>query len=282
MVTREELVAKAEPVREAYAAHGLATHAAAIAFRVLVALVPLALLFVALLGAFGLEDVWHDEVAPALRERLTRPAFEAVDFSVTEIFASSALALILFAAALLLWELCRGVRAVTRALNAIHEVEEGRDWRTLTFVTLGLSVAVGACVIASVLVTVVGGRLGLVSSVLRWPVAVLLLGVAVGLLVRYAPAERPEARWASAGSAVVVGGWLLLSAGFGIWIARIADYTTAAGSLLAFLVLSAYVLAVSAVFLVGVEIDEAARTRTTARRRGRGGRSGRARASTGR
>jgi membrane protein len=280
-MTRQELLAKAAPVREAYGEHGLATHAAAIAFRVLVALVPLVLLSVALLGALGLEDVWHDEIAPALQERLTRPVFEAIDYSVTEIFASPKLTLIVFAAALLLWELFRGVRAVSRALNVIHEVDESRGWRRLGLVTLGLSVGVGACVIASMLVTIVGGRVGVLASIARWPVAVVLLGVAAGLLVRYAPAERPDVRWASLGSAVIVAGWLLLSAGFGVWVAEIASYKSAAGTLLAFLVLTAYALAVSAVFLIGVEIDETARTGTASTRR-RGGRSGRARPSSSR
>lgn len=279
-VTRKELLAKTGPVREAYGAHGLATHAAAIAFRVLVALVPLALLFVALLGALGLEDVWGDGIAPTLQERLTGPVFKAIDFSVTEIFASSAAGLILFAAALLLWELFRGVRAVSRALNQVHGVDEGRDWRRLTLVTLGLSVAVGGCLIGSVLVTVAGGRLGLLASVVRWPIAFLLLGAAVALLLRYAPAEHPEPRWASLGSAVIVCGWLLLSAGFGIWVGKIASYKSAVGSLLAFLVLTAYVLAASATFLIGVEIDETARTGAAPTRRRRGGRNARGRAST--
>ena len=45
-------------------------YAAAIAFRVLVSLVPLALLGLGLLGAFGLEDVWlRDRVARPLRAR---------------------------------------------------------------------------------------------------------------------------------------------------------------------------------------------------------------------
>ena len=48
-MNRREVVAHIRPVQEAYAEHGLATHAAAIAFRVLVALVPLALLSIALL-----------------------------------------------------------------------------------------------------------------------------------------------------------------------------------------------------------------------------------------
>jgi dTDP-4-amino-4,6-dideoxygalactose transaminase len=37
--------------------------------------------------------------------------------------------------------------------------------------------------------------------------AALAVGLVVGLLVRFAPAEHPEARWASGGSLLVVGSW---------------------------------------------------------------------------
>jgi membrane protein len=272
---RRRLLARAAPVREAYAEHGLATHAAAIAFRVLVALPPVLLLSAALLGTFGLEDTWRDSIAPPVQERLQPEVFRALDFVVEEIFRQESLTLILFAGALLLWELVRGVRAVSRALNTIHEVEDDRSWRRTALVTLGLAVAVGACVLAAAFTTIVGGRLGLAASVLRWPLAVLLLGVAVALLVRYAPAEQPEPRWASLGSALVVSGWIVLSIGFGIWVRDVASYRSAAGTLLAFLVLTAYALAVSAVFLVGVELDETARKAAAPRRR-RGVRSARA------
>jgi hypothetical protein len=42
-------------------------------------------------------------------------------------------------------------------------------------------------------------------------------------------------------------------------VRNVASYNSAAGTLLAFLVLTTYTLAVSAVFLVGVELDEEAR-----------------------
>jgi uncharacterized BrkB/YihY/UPF0761 family membrane protein len=84
-VDRRQLVAHIRPVQEAYAEHGLATHAAAIAFRVLVALVPLALLSIALLGALGLEDTWHESIAPPIQDKLQPKVFDAVDFVVTQI-----------------------------------------------------------------------------------------------------------------------------------------------------------------------------------------------------
>lgn len=277
-MSRSELLAKVGPVREAYARHGLATHAAAIAFRVLVALVPLSLLGIALLGALGLDDVWRDEIAPELERRLQLQVFAGADYIVTEILSNPSLGLIAFAAALLVWHVARGVRSVTRALNTIHEVEDRRPWQRITLVTFGLAVAVGTSLIAAVLVTIVGGRLGWLAATLRWPVAVVLLGLAVALLVRYAPAEHPDPTWASVGSAVIVAGWILLSTGFGIWVRDIASYESATGALFAFLILTAYVLGLSGVFLIGVELDETLRNGAPARRAS-GGRSGRAKSS---
>jgi membrane protein len=278
---RRALLERVGPVREAYAEHGLATHSAAIAFRVLVAFVPLALLSIALLGALGLEETWRDAIAPPLQDKLQPKVFDAVDFVVRQILEQPTLGLILLASALLLWETARGVRAVSRALNTIHQVEERRSWQRVAVVTLGLSVAVALCVIAAAFSTIVLGRAGgVATSLVRWPLAIVLLGLAVALLVRYAPAEHPDPRWASVGSGVIVFGWLLLSIAFAIWVTHVASYKSATGTLFAFLVLTAYVLAVSAVFLVGVEIDETARR--GAPPTSRAARSGRARSSSSR
>ena len=82
------------------------------------------------------------------------------------------------------------------------------------------------------------------------------------LLVRFAPAERPPGRWASAGSALVVAGWLLTSLLFGWWVRAFADFTSAVGSLTVFLVLNAYVFASATVLLAGVQLDELLRERS--------------------
>ena len=262
-----ELLALARPVVTGARRHRLVTHATAIAFRVLVALVPLVLLGIALLGALGLEDVWTESIAPELQGRFTKPVFEAIDYSARQIFSQPKLGLILFASLLLLWESVRAVRAVSNALNEVHEVDERRGSVRVSLVTLGLAVAASGLIIAATLELIVaprllsGGVVDVTLTIVRWPVAVLLLGVAVALLVRYAPAEHPQPRWASAGSAVIVGSWLVLSAGFGIWTTSVASYKSAVGTLLAFLILTTYVLSLSGAFLVGVELDEELRQR---------------------
>lgn len=260
-----ELAELVRAVAGAYRKHSLSAHTGAIAFRLLVALVPLVLLGLALLGALGLEDVWTDTLAPAVEERVSSPVFTAIAFSVEEIFASGSAGLLAFASLLLLWEVTRAVRAVTLALNAIHDVEETRSWRRLAVTTLALAVAAGLCVVGSLLSVIVVPRLGaegaahVLLTILAWAVAVGLLALVVGLLVRYAPAEQPSASWASAGSALVVGTWVIASLGFGWWAGSVANYESAVGILTVFLLLTAYVLVSAAIFLVGVEVDELGR-----------------------
>jgi membrane protein len=244
----------------ASADHQLTTYASAIAFRSLVALVPLTLLGLALLKAFGLEEVWRDSIAPAVKAHATQPAYHAIDFSVEKIFASGTAGLIAFAAALLLWDMTAAVFTSMQALNGIHDVEEGRSWPRRLLVAVGLAVAVITCVVTSVLVVILGPRPDGVAHVIfgiaRWPVAILLLGLALGLLVRSRTAEHPEPRWASAGSLAVVGTWILATLGFKWWISSVANFKTATGTLTAFLVLTAYVFVSAAIFLLGVQLDE--------------------------
>ena len=240
--------------------HHLTTYTSAIAFRSLVALVPLTLLGFALLSAFGLEGVWRDSIAPAIQGHATKPVFDAIDYSVEKILSTGSAGLIAFAGALLLWDMSAAVFTIMEALNEIHDVDEKRSWPRRVLVAVSLAVTIIVCVVGSVLVVILGTRPDGVAHVIfgiaRWPVAVLLLGLALGLLVRYAPAEHPEARWASAGTLAVIATWILATVGFKWWVSSVASFKTAVGSLTVFLVLTAYVFTSAAIFLLGVQLDE--------------------------
>ena len=270
MATRADFIrtsnlrATAHEVAECFAEHGLLTYASAIAFRALVALVPLTLLGLALLGVFGLEDVWKDTIVPTLKDHLTQPVFNGIDFTVTQIFTTDTWTLIALSVALVVWDMTWAVNVVTQALNRIHDVEERRSKIRRVLVASGLGLAVVLCLIAAVLVqsiapSVTDGALDTLLSIVRWPVSLLFLWAAVALLFRYAPAEKPEFRWASGGSFLVIGTWLVASALFRTWATQVADFKSATGSLTVFLLLTAYVLASSTIFLVGAQLDELAR-----------------------
>ena len=275
--TRDRPGIELPPLREVAAAardHDLLTYSAALAYRVLASLVPLSLLACALLAVLGRQDVWREDVGPAVQERVTLPVYAGIDYTVEQVFREDAWIVAAFATLLALWHVSRGIRIVMKALNAIHDERETRPWPRLFAIDAALAFALSAALTAAFLVVVLVPRLAegaasLLLQVIAWAGAAALFALAVGLLVRYAPAERPEAGWATAGSIFVVGAWVLTTAVFAWWAGSVANYKTATGALTAFLVLTAYVLASTTVFLVGVEVDEQARKRTKSRSSGR-------------
>jgi membrane protein len=241
--------------------HRLTTYFAALAFQALVALVPITMLGLGTLAAAGEADVWEKSIAPEIDGRVTPPVFDAIDFSVERLLESSAGGLIAFSFVFALWSLTLLVRTVTEALNAIHDADDRRSFARRILTAAGLALAVGLCLVATVLVLAVapdvsGSAPDALLSVARWLVAAVILALAVALLMRYAPAERPEKRWATAGSILVIGVWIVASLLFRVYVSTLADFKSPIGTLTAFLVLTGYLYTTAAIFLLGAELDE--------------------------
>ena len=261
----------AREIADAFVEHNLLTYAAAIAFQALVALVPLSILGLGLLGALGLDSVWSDSVAPAFRGHVTPPVYHAIDYTARRVLQSGSAGVIAFSAALSTWYLAAAIRAVMEALNAIHDVDDSRPWWRRALLAVGLGIGCGAALIGSFLIVIaaprVGGGMDVVAGIGRWLVAVALLMSAIGLLVRFAPAEHPQPRWASAGSVLVICSWIVASLVFR-YLVSVANFKSPAGSLTALLMITGYLFVSSTVFLVGVELDETLRKETGGRARG--------------
>lgn len=251
------------PIVQSFAEHNLLTYAAAIAFQGLIALVPLTLLGLGLLGATGHEEVWTKHVAPAIEGRLTPPVYTAIDYTVTRILEHGTAGLIAFASLLSVWYLTAAMRAVIEALNRIHDVDDDRPWWRRLAVAVGLGATAGIVLYGSAVI-MVGGPRGVLLGLVRWVGAVVLLGLLVGLLVRFGPAQQPRVRWAGLGAAFVVGSWLVASLLFRVYITYLANFKSPIGTMTSLLVLTTYLFVSSNVFLVGVQVDELLRKRRRA------------------
>jgi len=262
----------ASDVRDAFVEHDLLTYAAAMAFQMFVALLPLAFLSLALLGAFGRGRLWEDTLVPGLHGRVTPEVYRAIDSTGEKIVSSGAGATMAVAALLSLWYLTAAVRAVMEALNRIHDVADEREWWRRGTLAFALGVGTGVAVVGSFLLitwgSTVTGAASVAVDVGRWIGAVLLLGLMVALLVRIAPAEHPEPRWASAGSVLIVASWLLATVLYKLWLTDVIDLTSTTGILAGLLALGLYLFLTAAVFLVGVQLDETFRKLTGGRARG--------------
>jgi membrane protein len=240
--------------------HNLLTYAAAIAFQGLVALIPMTLLGLGVLGATGNRSVWTDRIGPAIEGRVTAPVYSGIDHTVRRILEHGTGGLIAFSAALSLWYLTAAMRAVIEALNRIHDVDDDRSWLHRIAIAVGLGLASGASLYGAAVLVIAGPR-GVALGLVRWIGAIALLTLVVGLLVRYAPAERPETSWASLGAVLVIASWIVASLLFRLWVTYVADFRTPIGSLATLLVLTSYLFVSTTVFLAGVQLDELLRKR---------------------
>jgi membrane protein len=257
-----------------FAKRELLDHASAMAFQVLKGLVPLTLLGLGLLGALGQERVWKNTLAPVIKPHVQPATFHAIDVAVRNIFSTDATSLIVFASVLAAWYLSGSVRGVMTGMNQIYETDETRPWKVRYAISIALGAAIAVCVTGASLAVLAAptlarhGALQVVVDLGRWLVSLALLGLAVGLLVRFAPAKPRTKRWASIGSLMVILAWVAASMIFELFVSDVANFKTATGSLAVFLVLTGYVYTSSIIFLVGVELDELLRQDATAGERG--------------
>jgi membrane protein len=250
--------------------HALLDHASAMAFAVLKALVPLTLLGLALLGALGQRHVWNQTVVPGMKSHVQPATLHAIDSAAQRIFSSDSIGLIVFASIVALWYISGSVRAVMSSTNVIYGSKETRSWKVRFPLSFALAAVVAVCVIGAALAVLAApalarhGALQVVVAIGRWLVAVVLLGVAVAVLVRFAPVATRSKTWVSGGSVLVILAWVATSMIFKLLVTQVLSFKTPAGSLGIFLVLAGYVYTSSIIFLLGVELDELLRQEATA------------------
>ena len=247
---------------ELFAKHELLDHASSMAFAVLKALVPLALLGLAILGAVGERQAWKETIVPSVQSHVQPATANAIDVAAQKIFSSNSTGLIVFASLLTLWYVSGSVRGVMSSTNTIYGCEETRSWKQRYPISLGLAAAITLCVVGAILAVLVApalarhGALQVVVAIGRWVAAVGLLALAVGLLMRFAPVEPRPKTWVSGGSILVILAWVAATLVFQLLVATLLNFKTATGNLGVFLVLCGYVYTSAIIFLVGVEVDE--------------------------
>ncbi len=255
-------------VASGFQAERLLVEAGAIAFRCLLALITGALCVLGLLGLFGLDAIWTGELAPRLRGSVSPPAFALIDDAVLYVLTQGQLFWATAGLALAVWQSSSVVRAAGELLNRIHDLEETRSWKRVMLTSIGLGAALFVTLVAAV-ATLVLGHLGveqllggsalarLVGEVARWGLAAALLLLAVGLVVRGAPNSERRLRWITFGSVLVVVGWLVTSLLFGLYLTKVAEFSTVFGNLATLFLLVEYLFVGSLVFLVGLLLNAA-------------------------
>jgi len=234
--------------------HSILTYASAIALRMFIAAVACTLFGLGILGATHERRLWQDTIGPQIKPKVLPAVFDGVDQTVHKVLSSSTAGLLALAAALAVWEVSGIIRASIGALDEIYETPEERPWWVRFPLSFGLAVLVLAATLGAIAAIWAGHAPGshLALLILRWPVAIALVAVAFQLIVRWAPAKHRPYRWASFGSALVVG-WIGETLIFGWYVRSFADFRTPVGSLEMFIFLATYFYVAAIVLLVAMQ-----------------------------
>jgi membrane protein len=250
----------------------LLTYASAISFQILTAIIPFALFVLAVAGLLHLDSVWRDHLEPEIKDNVSPALFAVISSSVNKVFAGRQWLWATVGGGLALWQVSGAVRAVMGALARIYGAPAERPFVKRYSVSFALSIEVGACFILAILCLLLapffsmahpGLAWGVFAFVVRWALAAGLLFLAVGLLVRHAPATAQPLPWVSLGAAIVIGLWVTVSLVFYFYLTAVASYESAFGSLAAVIVVMAYLYISTTVFLFGAQLDAIIRAQAT-------------------
>src|SRR4051812_33155333 len=237
----------------------------------LMSLFPMLVVVVALLGLVGQQSTISTMI-DSLRAAGLDDVANNIQGPLDEIVRNKggAGALVGFGLLLALWSASGYIGALTRALNAIYDVKEGRPfWKlrpvqvviTLVGVLL-ISLTLVAVVVSGPIAEAVGKALGVgdtavtVWGIAKWPVIlVVLMGLVAGLYYVAPNVRQPRFRWVSPGGVVAVLAWILASAGFGLYVSNFGSYGKTYGALGSVITLLVWMWISNLALLFGAELD---------------------------
>ncbi|MEO6298927.1 MAG: YihY/virulence factor BrkB family protein [Paracoccaceae bacterium] len=220
--------------------------AGGITFYILLALFPALVAFMSIYGIF-LDPATAVDQAQSLRGFVPPAAVDMIAEQLARLTTkrSETLTLgLILSLTIAFWSANGGVKAMIGGLNFAYNEREKRSFLRLNTVafafTLGamalmmllfVTLALMPVMLAVLHLGPVGDR---VILLLRWPLLVMTLGLALTVLYRHGPSRRsPEWRWVTWGSAFATISWLIMSIAFTTYLDRIANFNATYGALAA-------------------------------------------------
>ncbi len=251
--------------------HDIFGRAAQLSYYFLLALFPLLLFLMTLLGYFAQagSDLRH-KLLTYLATVMPSSAVTLVQTTLDEISSGRGggkLSLGILAA---LWAASNGMGAISDTLNAAYGVKEERPWWKVRLIAISLTIMVSIVIIVALAMVLYGGYIGdrvavhfslsaaftIAWKILQWPIALVFLLVTFDLMYYFAPNNRrPRRKFWNAGAATAVGLWLLVSFAFRVYLHFFNSYSVTYGSLGALIVLMLWFYFTGLAILIGGEIN---------------------------
>jgi membrane protein len=258
-------------VWRAFSDNFLLDRAAALAFNFILALFPLLLFLLAVLGIFASRGTaLRDNLMQYLSQVLPPAAFQVVSHTLAEVARTSGGGKLTLGIVLTLWFASGGMASMISALDGAYEVRENRSWFKVRATAVVLTVAISILVISALLVILAGSYVVNVlathyglgeAAVIAWRiaeiiVALLFVSVSFSLIYYNGPdLEEQHWYWITPGSVIGVLLWVAASFGFRAYLHFFNSYSRTYGSLGAAMILLMWLYITGLAFLVGGEIN---------------------------
>jgi membrane protein len=245
--------------------------AAALTYYSVLSLFPALLALVSLLGLFGQADKTTGALLEIVQGFAPGDTVEAIREPVQKLTSSPAAGLTLVIGILTaLWSASGYVGAFARAMNRVYEIDEGRTFIKLRGTVLGVTIVnllivvvlAGMLVLTGPVAESVGNAIGLggafltVWNILKWPVMVVLVVLAIAILYYATPnVKQPKFRWMSLGSFIALMIFLLASLAFGLYVANFSSYNETYGTIGGVIVALLWLWILNMSLLFGAEFD---------------------------
>lgn len=252
--------------------NGLIDWAAALTYYGLLAIFPMLIALVSLIGLFGDPQGTTrtlTEIVADLGSGSTAQTFKGPIESVASSRGTAGLALF-FGLAVSLWSASGYVGAFIRASNAVYGVTADRaGWKlrplqlVVTLAMIGLlALVVIGLTLTGPLVRAVGESIGVSDSavtaweIAKWPVLAVTVMLLLAILYHASPNVKGRGfLWVTPGSFVALGGWIVSSALFGAYVANFGSYGETYGSLAGVVILLIWLWLTNLAILFGHQLN---------------------------
>jgi membrane protein len=242
--------------------------AAQLAYYFLFALFPFFLFLTTLLGYLPIPNLL-DRLLGMLAPMLPGDALQLVQDNLRQLVTSQRGGLLSFGILAALWTSSSALTAIMDSLNRAYDVKEGRPYWKVRGLAIVLTVGLSVFIVGALLLLTFGPQLGgwiadqvdlgrmfeVTWNILRWPVIVGLLIIAMALIYYVGPDVEQKWQWITPGSACAVLFWLLASLGFSFSVNRFGSYNATYGSIGAVIVLLTWMYLSGLFVLLGAEIN---------------------------
>lgn len=242
----------------------ISAFAASTAFFIFLSLIPALMLLCSLLPYTPVTEADLMTVVKEISPDAVNPLLVNV---VTEVYDQS-VGIVSITAVATLWSAGKGILALMRGLNAIHDVEENRNYFILRLVACMYTVLMLLAIILSLLVAVFGNTLiNLVEGSFpksaylfnllmnfRTPFIWLVLTLLIALMYTYVPGTKLGFRMQLPGAGFAAVGWSVMTWGFSVYEDRFNGFTTY-GNLTTIIILMLWLYAGMYVILVGAYVN---------------------------